>query len=116
VTSTSDVAGVGPISLPRFPAGARRLCGIAHSARYGLRDQTLLDRNVRDARKIGKRRVKIDEKRWRRTLDPACRASTLHWQRQDNVSKRGAVHRTRKDVGIVGCQLPRETDRYGACR
>jgi hypothetical protein len=65
-----DVVGVGPIPLPLSPASARRLCGIAHLARYGLRDQTLLDRNVRDAWEIGKRQVKIDARRWRRTLDP----------------------------------------------
>ena len=65
-----DVVGVGPIPLPLSPANARRLCGIARPARYGLRDQTLLDRNVRDAWKIGKRQVKIDARRWRRTLEP----------------------------------------------
>jgi hypothetical protein len=65
-----DVVGVGPIPLPLSPASARRLCDIAHPARYGLRDQTLLDRNVRDAWEIGKRQVKIDARRWRRTLDP----------------------------------------------
>jgi hypothetical protein len=65
-----DIVGVGPIRLPLSPASARRLCGIAHPARYGLRDQTLLDRNVRDAWEIGKRQVKIDARRWRRTLDP----------------------------------------------
>jgi hypothetical protein len=66
-----DVVGVGPIPLPMSTAIARRLCDIAHPARYGLRDQTLLDRNVRDAWEIGKRQVKIDARRWRRTLDPA---------------------------------------------
>lgn len=65
-----DVVGVGPISLPLSPASARRLCGIAHPARYGFRDQTLLDRNVRDAWEIGKRQVKVDARLWRRTLDP----------------------------------------------
>jgi hypothetical protein len=65
-----DVVGVGPIPLPLSPANARCLCGIARPARYGLRDQTLLDRNVRDAWEIGKRQVKIDARRWRRTLEP----------------------------------------------
>jgi len=48
-----DVVGVGEIPLPVSPASARRLCDIAHPARYGLRDQTLLDRNVRDVWEIG---------------------------------------------------------------
>jgi hypothetical protein len=63
-----DVAGVGPIPLPLSPAIARRLCEVARPARYGLRDRTLLDRSVRDAWEIGKRQVKIDARRWRRTL------------------------------------------------
>jgi len=58
------VVGVGPIPLRLSPANARRLCGIAHPARHGLRDQTLLDRNVRDAWEIGKRQVKTDARRW----------------------------------------------------
>ncbi len=66
-----DVAGVGPIPLPLSSATARRLCEVARPARYGLRDQTLLDRNVRDAWELGKRQVKIDARRWRATLDPA---------------------------------------------
>jgi hypothetical protein len=53
-----DVVGVGPIPLPLSPANARCLCCIARPARYGLRDQTLLDRNVRDAWEIGKCQVK----------------------------------------------------------
>jgi hypothetical protein len=41
-----EVAGVGPIRLPVTPAQARRLCEVARPARYGLREQTLLDANV----------------------------------------------------------------------
>lgn len=53
-----DVVGVGPIRMPLSAASARRLCDVARPARYGLRDQTLLDRNVRDAWEIGKRQVR----------------------------------------------------------
>lgn len=65
-----DVTGVGPIPLPLPAAIARRLCEVARPARYGLREQTLLDRRVRDTWEIGRRQVKIDARRWRRTLDP----------------------------------------------
>ena len=90
-----DVVGVGPIPLPLSPANARRLCGIAHPARYGLRDQTLLDRNVRDAWQIGKRQVKIDARRWRRTLDPELeqpREFTLVLHDEDELRHHAPPH------------------------
>jgi hypothetical protein len=65
-----DVGGVGPIPLPLPPQIARFLREAAQPARYGLRDRTLLDKRVRDAWEIDRRRVKIDERRWRRALDP----------------------------------------------
>lgn len=65
------VTGVGAIPLPLSPVIARRLCEIARPARYGRREQTLLDPRVRDTWEIGKRQVKIDARRWRPTLDRA---------------------------------------------
>lgn len=65
-----DVKGVGPIPLPVPDSVARQLCGVAQRARYGLRDQTLLDERVRAGWEIDKRQIKIDARRWRRTLDP----------------------------------------------
>ena len=65
-----DVRGVGPIPIPVPAMVARQLCSVARPARYGLRDQTLLDERVRDGWEIGKRQIKIDARRWRRTLDP----------------------------------------------
>ncbi|MCP2279068.1 2OG-Fe(II) oxygenase [Nocardia amikacinitolerans] len=65
-----EVAGVGPIQLPVTPAQARRLCEIARPARYGRREQTLLDANVRDTWEVPRDRVTIDERQWRETLLP----------------------------------------------
>jgi len=48
----------------------RRLCAAARPARYGLRDQTLLDKDVRDCGEIPKSRIRIDQRRWKRTLGP----------------------------------------------
>jgi hypothetical protein len=87
-----DVVGVGPIPLPLSSASARRLCGIAHPARYGLRDQTLLDRNVRDTWEIGKRQVKIDERRWRRTLDPELERITRDLGLPEGRTLRAELH------------------------
>lgn len=65
-----EVAGVGPIGLPVTPTQARRLCEVARPARYGLREHTLLDANVRDTWEVPRDRVTVDERRWRETLLP----------------------------------------------
>ncbi|WP_406281620.1 2OG-Fe(II) oxygenase [Nocardia sp. NBC_00881] len=65
-----EVDGVGPIRLPVTSAQARRLCEVARPARYGLREQTLLDANVRDTWEVPRDRVTVDERQWRETLLP----------------------------------------------
>jgi hypothetical protein len=65
-----DVKGVGAVPLPVPAPIARRLCDVARPARYGLRDQTVLDERVRAGWEIGARQVKIDARRWQRTLRP----------------------------------------------
>jgi 2OG-Fe(II) oxygenase superfamily len=64
------VRGVGRIGLPITRGTAHGLCEIARPARYGLRNQTRLDRRVRDTWEIPKSRISIDQPRWRRTLLP----------------------------------------------
>src|SRR3972149_6407944 len=63
--STAD-----PIRFPISAAMGRRLCAAARPARYGLRDQTLLDKDVRDCGEIPKSRIRIDQRRWKSTLGP----------------------------------------------
>lgn len=65
-----QVAGVGRVALPLPYATARKLCSVARPAAYGLKSQTLHDPSVRDTWEIPASRVKIDEARWRRTLEP----------------------------------------------
>lgn len=65
-----EVRGVGPVTLPVAPAVARKLCTVAQPARYGLRQQTLLDRQVRDTWEVARSRVRIDARRWNRRLQP----------------------------------------------
>ena len=65
-----EVRGVGPIALPVSQAQARQLCLIARPARHGRGELTVLDRGVRDTWEIPKSRVKIDRRRWNRTLLP----------------------------------------------
>lgn len=59
-----DVDEVGPIRLPVTPEQAQRLCEVARPARYGRREQTLLDATVRDTWEIPPERVRVDERRW----------------------------------------------------
>ena len=65
-----EVRGVGRVALPVTRARARRLCGVARPARYGLEDRTLFDPGVRDTWEIARSRIKIDQRQWKQTLLP----------------------------------------------
>jgi hypothetical protein len=85
-----EVRGVGPIELPVSEEQALRLCEIARPARYGRGEETLVDRAVRDTWEIPKSRVRIDKRRFDRTLVPL-------------------VERLSQDLGFpAGCRLRAE--------
>jgi 2OG-Fe(II) oxygenase superfamily len=65
-----EVRGVGPVRLPVSPAQARQLCKVARPAHYGHGERTLLNREVRDTWEIPRSRIRIDKRRWNRTLRP----------------------------------------------
>lgn len=65
-----DVRGIGPISLPVSAARAKELRFVSRRAPYGLGEETLVDRSVRDAWQVPRSRIKIDKRRWNRTLNP----------------------------------------------
>lgn len=65
-----QVRGVGHVPLPVSKTRARRLRSVARPARYGLREQTLLDPRVRDTWEVPRSRVRVDQRRWNRTLLP----------------------------------------------
>ena len=52
-----SVTGVGPIAFPISSAQARELCGVARPARHGFKDETRLDRRVRNTWEIAKSRT-----------------------------------------------------------
>lgn len=82
-----EVRGVGRIRFPITPATARKLCEVARPAQHGFKDQTRLDRRIRDTWEIPKSRISIDEPRWKRTLTPQ-------------------LERIRRDLGLPdGCRL-----------
>lgn len=64
------VRGVGPVEVPISAGQAQQLCGLARPARFGRREQTLLDPAVRDTYEVPKSRIKIDKRQWDRTLGP----------------------------------------------
>ncbi|HEX9699353.1 MAG TPA: 2OG-Fe(II) oxygenase [Acidobacteriota bacterium] len=68
------VKGVGPLRFPIPREQALLLLRSARPARYGRREQTVLDRRVRDTGEIPASRVKIDRRRWNRTLQPMLAA------------------------------------------
>ncbi len=65
-----EVRGLGLLALPLPDAQARQLCRLAKPARYGRGEKTLLDRRVRDTWEIPTSLVKIDKRRWDKTLRP----------------------------------------------
>ena len=66
-----EVEGAGRIGFPVSAATARRLCKIAQPARHGFKDQTRLDRKVRDTWEIRKEQITIDGDRWKQALAKA---------------------------------------------
>jgi hypothetical protein len=65
-----EVRGVGRIRFPITPGSARKLCAIARPARHGFKDETRLDKRVRDTWEIAKARISIDQPRWSKTMAP----------------------------------------------
>jgi len=67
---TIEVRGMGQLGLPVTAAQAKELRLLAHPAKYGHGEQTILDRRVRDTWEVPRSRVKIDKRRWNNTLRP----------------------------------------------
>lgn len=65
-----EVKGVGNVPLPVSKTRAHKLRKVARPARYGLREQTLLDTQVRDTWEVPRSRVRIDGRRWNQALLP----------------------------------------------
>lgn len=85
-----DVRGVGRVVLPVSAEQANQLCRVGRPATYGLGDKTLLDTQVRNTWEIPLSRVKINQRRWAKTLVPA-------------------LDRLRADLGLPpGCRLKAE--------
>ena len=85
-----EVHGVGQLLLPLPREQAKQLYQLGRPARFGRGEQTLLDRQVRDTQEVPKSRVKINKRRWNKTLLPV-------------------LDRLREDLGLPsGCGLRAE--------
>lgn len=87
-----EVKGVGVLRLPISRRQAEQLCRIARPARYGQGEQTLLDRRVRDTWEVPRSRVKIDRRRWNRTLVPVLEALRADLGLPDGSSLKADLH------------------------
>ncbi len=65
-----DISDIGRLKFPIKASVAKKLIKVAKPATFGWREQTRLDTDVRDVWKIPKSRVKIDKRRWNKTLKP----------------------------------------------
>jgi len=65
-----DITGVGPLTIPVSTAKARQLIAVARPAQYGQGEQTLTDVTVRHTWQVPRSRVRLDKRRWNRTLTP----------------------------------------------
>lgn len=65
-----EVTGVGELGLPVTAAQAKQLRLVVRPTKYGHGDQTILDRRVRDTWEVPRSRVRVEKRRWNRTLRP----------------------------------------------
>jgi 2OG-Fe(II) oxygenase superfamily len=87
-----EVKGVGRLRLPISRTLAAHLCRVARPARYGKGEDTLLDREVRDTWEIPKSRVRIDKRRWNRTLLPVLEALRADLGLPEGTRLRAELH------------------------
>src|SRR5512139_3440608 len=86
------IDGVGPLELPVSAAQVRRLRSIARPARYGLGEQTLVDSRARDTWELPKNRVRIDRRRWNKTLGPVLDELRAELGLPDGCRLRAQLH------------------------
>lgn len=87
-----EIDGVGPLELPVPAAQVRRLRSMARPARYGLGEKTLVDSRVRDTWELPKSRVRIDRRRWNKTLVPVLDELRAELGLPDGCRLRAELH------------------------
>ncbi len=87
-----EVNGVGRLELPVSASQALDLRRIARPARYGRGEDTVLDRRVRDTWEVARSRVRIDKRRWNRTLLPVLDTLRHDLGLPDSCQLRAELH------------------------
>jgi predicted 2-oxoglutarate/Fe(II)-dependent dioxygenase YbiX len=87
-----EIKDIGQLKLPIKPARAKALIKKARPAKYGLKDKTLLDPQVRDVWEIPKSHIKMDKRRWNKTLNPVLLELKKELGLQDNQQLKAQLH------------------------
>ncbi len=66
-----EVKGAAALKLPLAPRSVKSLIEMAQPSHFGWRNETLLDKKVRDAWEIPAKRIKIERGRWAQVLKSA---------------------------------------------
>lgn len=86
------VEGVGPIALPVTRKTAHALCGMASPAMHGYKDETRLDKNVRDTWEIPASRLSLDGSTWPRFLKKVMTRVTRELAMPEGAALRAELH------------------------
>jgi len=65
-----EIKDVGRLNFPLKPGLVKKVIKQARPAKFGWQDKTHIDNKVRDTWEIPKNKVKIDKRRWNKTLNP----------------------------------------------
>ncbi|MDO4682021.1 MAG: 2OG-Fe(II) oxygenase [Lautropia sp.] len=86
------VEGIGPIEWPVSRRTAHALCGMASPAMHGYRDETRLDRNVRDTWEIPASALRLEGGAWTRFLKKVMTRVTKDLAIPAGASLRAELH------------------------
>jgi hypothetical protein len=76
-----EIKGFGLLKLPLSASKAKGLIKSAKPAKFGWRDQTLLDKTVRNAWEIAKSHIKTDARLWNKELNASPLSTS--WRQSD---------------------------------
>ena len=86
------IKDLGKLKLPITPRKAKQLIKHAKPAKYGLKDQTLLDKSVRDCWEIPKSHIKIDKRLWKKSFDGALQELKLALGLSEDAQLKAQLH------------------------
>ncbi len=87
-----EITPVGKLKFPLKRTVIKELIKVAQPATFGWQDKTCLDTEVRDVWKIPRSRVKIDKRRWNRTLHPVLETLKHELGLPDESKLRAELH------------------------